>query len=117
MKLARFLLLASSAFIQFLLPCFAQSRGGHGDIGSATQRDYPFKPVPFTAVHLHDAFWAPRIEINREVTIPFAFRQCELTGRVANFDHAAEALRGQLGDANVKLPGYPFDDTDIYKII
>ncbi len=25
-------------------------------------RDYPVKPVPFTAVHLNDLFWAPRIE-------------------------------------------------------
>jgi len=81
------------------------------------QRDYPFKPVPFTAVHLNDAFWAPRIEINRKVTIPFAFHECEITGRIGNFDRAAEALRGQLGDDNRKPPGYPFDDTDIYKVI
>jgi len=84
---------------------------------AAAHRDYPFKPVPFTAVHLNDVFWAPRIETNRSVTIPFAFKQCEITGRVANFVHAAEALRGQLGEKDAKLPGYPFDDTDIYKII
>ena len=23
--------------------------------------DYPVKPVPFTAVHISDTFWAPRI--------------------------------------------------------
>lgn len=80
-------------------------------------RDYPFKPVPFTAVHLTDSFWAPRIEINRKVTIPFAFHECEITGRIGNFDRAAEALRGELGDDNRKPPGYPFDDTDIYKVI
>jgi hypothetical protein len=57
-------------------------------------RDYPIKPVPFTAVHLNDVFWAPRIEINRTVTIPFAFEQCEKTGRMDNFDRAATALRG-----------------------
>jgi uncharacterized protein len=81
------------------------------------RRDYPYKPVPFTAVHLNDGFWAPRIEINRKVTIPFAFHECEITGRIGNFERAAEALRGQLGDDNRKPPGYPFDDTDIYKII
>ena len=32
--------------------------------------DYPVQPVPFTAVHLNDVFWAPRIETNRTVTIP-----------------------------------------------
>jgi DUF1680 family protein len=79
-------------------------------------RDYPVKPVPFTAVHLNDAFWAPRIEVNRAVTIPFAFSKCEESGRVRNFLQAAAALRGEP-IADKKLPGYPFDDTDIYKVI
>ena len=78
--------------------------------------DYPFKPVPFTAVHLDDVFWAPRIETNRAVTIPFAFQQCELSGRVDNFERAAKALRGEEL-TNRKPPGYPFDDTDLYKVI
>ncbi len=81
------------------------------------EHDYPFKPVPFTAVRMNDVFWAPRIETNRNVTIPYAFKECEITGRVANFEHAAEALRGELGDKHPKLPGYPFDDTDVYKVI
>lgn len=78
--------------------------------------DYPIKPVPFTAVHLHDVFWAPRIETNRTVTIPFAFQKCEETGRVWNFERAAAALRGE--EVKDKTPpGFPFDDTDIYKVI
>lgn len=77
--------------------------------------DYPVQPVPFTAVHLNDVFWAPRIETNRTVTIPAAFQQCELTGRVNNFERAAQALRGEPHDT--KPPGYPFDDTDLYKVI
>ena len=44
--------------------------------------DYPVQPVPFTAVHLTDVFWAPRIETNRKVTIPAAFQKCEESGRV-----------------------------------
>jgi DUF1680 family protein len=80
------------------------------------QRDYPVKPVPFTSVHFNDVFWAPRIEINRAVTIPFAFGKNEETGRVGNFDRAATALRGEpLADR--KAPGYPFDDSDVYKVI
>src|SRR2546427_7576687 len=79
-------------------------------------RDYPVQPVPFTAVHLTDVFWAPRIETNRTETIPFAFQQCELTGRVGNFIRAAKALRNQPLE-NTKPPGYPFDDTDLYKVI
>src|SRR6266566_694094 len=57
--------------------------------------DYPIKPVPFTAVHLTDIFWAPRIETNRVVTIPFAFEQCEKSGRIDNFERAAARLRGE----------------------
>src|ERR1035437_3392087 len=82
----------------------------------AQQRDYPVKPVPFTAVHINDGFWAPRIEINRTVTIPFAFGKDEETGRVDNFIRAAQALRGEAFE-NKKYPPYPFDDTDVYKVI
>jgi hypothetical protein len=71
-----------------------------------TARDYPVKPVPFTAVHVDDAFWAPRIETNRAVTIPFAFEQDEKTGRVDIFIRAAAALRGEPFE-NKKYPPYP----------
>jgi DUF1680 family protein len=77
--------------------------------------DYPVKPVPFTAVHVKDGFWAPRLETNGKVTNPFAFQKCEETGRVENFIHAAQVLQG--GPVNDKLPGYPFDDSDVYKVI
>jgi DUF1680 family protein len=83
---------------------------------AAPPRDYPVQPVPFTAVHLDDVFWAPRIETNRAVSVPFAFQQCELSGRVDNFERAARALRGDEL-TNKKPPGYPFDDTDLYKVI
>jgi hypothetical protein len=79
------------------------------------QHDYPVKPVPFTAVHVDDIFWAPKIETNRKVTIPFAFQKCEETGRVENFIKAAKAIRGE--GFSDQLPPYPFDDTDIYKVI
>jgi DUF1680 family protein len=83
---------------------------------SAPARDYPIRPVPFTEVHINDHFWAPRIETNRAVTIPFAFQQCEKTGRVHNFERAAAVLRGENIEDR-KPPGYPFDDTDVYKVI
>ncbi len=68
-------------------------------------------PVPFTNVHLNDCFWAPKIEVNRKVSIPSAFKKSEETGRVDNFALAAGLIQGeQQGD-------FPFDDTDIYKIL
>jgi DUF1680 family protein len=86
------------------------------DAQQTLQRDYPVKPVPFTAVHFNDTFWLPRIETNRKVTIPFAFQKCEETGRLYNFERAAAVLRGETV-ADKTPPGYPFDDTDIYKVI
>lgn len=84
--------------------------------GVRLARDYPVKPVPFTAVHLNDVFWAPRIEVNRTVTIPYAFGKCEETGRMRNFENAAATLRGE-DPTGKPLPGFPFDDTDVYKVI
>lgn len=46
--------------------------------------------VPFTQVHVTDRFWAPRIEVNRTVSIPSAFRECEKAGRFDNFALAAK---------------------------
>jgi len=83
---------------------------------AAGSHDYPFRPVPFTAVHLDDIFWAPRLETNRVVTIPYAFGKCEESGRMDNFERAAAVLRGE-NIANRKLPGFPFDDTDPYKVL
>ncbi len=82
----------------------------------AGQHDYPFQPVPFTAVHLDDDFWAPRLETNRVTTIPYAFGKCEESGRMYNFERAAAVLRGE-NIADRKAPGYPFDDTDPYKVL
>ncbi len=79
-------------------------------------RDYPIQGVPFTAVHLTDAFWAPRLETNRIVTIPYAFGQCKASGRMDNFARAAAVLHGKNIE-NRKPPGFPFDDTDPYKVL
>ncbi|RPH89186.1 MAG: glycoside hydrolase family 127 protein, partial [Calditrichaeota bacterium] len=76
-----------------------------------TNFDYPISPVTFTQVKLTDQFWGPRIETNRLVTIPSAFRKCEETGRVANFDIAAGQQQGEFQSQ------FPFDDSDVYKII
>src|SRR5438128_4547870 len=118
--------LATSLAIIFCwgLIAYPQEQKKETDKGTATKtapattapRDYPVKPVPFTAVHFNDAFWAPRIETNRQVTIPFAFQKDEDTGRLDNFLRAGAALRGETV-TNKKPPGYPFDDTDIYKVI
>src|SRR5512133_1154162 len=77
----------------------------------STGADYPIQPVPFTAVKLTDNFWAPRIKKNATVTIPIAFGYCESTGRVRNFEIAAGLDTGKFQTI------YPFDDSDVFKII
>jgi hypothetical protein len=50
------------------------------------------KPVPLAAVHVADAFWAPRLRVNRDVTVPAQHRYLEETGRLDNFRRAAGTL-------------------------
>jgi DUF1680 family protein len=76
----------------------------------AAVKDYPIRPVPFTAVRWTDGFWAPRLETNRTVTIPFDFKKCRETGRIDNFAKAAGRMPGPF-------KGIRFDDSDVYKII
>lgn len=74
-------------------------------------RDYPIQPVPFTQVHVHDHFWAPKMQVNVDVTIPYILQKCYETGRVNNFLVAA----GKSDDR--RLTEFTFDDTDLYKLI
>ena len=73
--------------------------------------------VPFTNVHLTDSFWAPRIETNRTVSIPSAFRECEVNGRFDNFALAATNLGHASYDVKEHRGDFSFDDTDPYKVI
>jgi uncharacterized protein len=70
--------------------------------------DYPIRPVPFTDVQFTDAFWAPRLETNRTVSVPYALRMNEETGRVDNFRKAAKLMPGAY-------KGKRYNDSDIYK--
>jgi DUF1680 family protein len=72
--------------------------------------DYPIAPVPASQVTLTDAFWAPKLETNRRVTIPHIMRENETTGRVDNFRKAAHRMPGAYS-------GRRFNDTDIYKVV
>jgi DUF1680 family protein len=66
--------------------------------------------VPFTDVVIADEFWAPRLETNRKVTIPYDFQKCEQTGRIDNFAKAAGLMEGEF-------EGIYFNDSDLYKVI
>jgi len=71
----------------------------------------PLQAVPFTQVTFADAFWQPRLQTNRQVTIPYIFSKLQETGRIDNF-----AIAGKLMTGTPRYD-FPFDDTDIYKTL
>ncbi len=77
--------------------------------GAVAAESTAVTPVPFTAVKVDSAFWSPRMEINRTVTIPYCFKKCEETGRISNFTKA--------GKGEGKFEGIYFNDSDLYKVI
>jgi len=42
-------------------------------------------PLPLTRVTVEDSFWAPRIRVNHEQTLPHEYKQCKDTGRIDAF--------------------------------
>lgn len=84
--------------------------------GIAQTDDYPYTPVKFTDVQIRDAFWTPRQDTNRTITIPFAFQKSKETGRLKNFKVAGEVNKGIIETGNF-CSNYGYDDSDVFKII
>ena len=72
-------------------------------------RHRTWQPVPLARVTIDDQFWAPRLRVNRERTIPFEYRQCAETGRI-------EALRLQWRPGMEPVP-HIFWESDVAKWI
>ncbi|QHW32809.1 glycoside hydrolase family 127 protein [Paenibacillus rhizovicinus] len=66
--------------------------------------------VPFSSVNINDAFWRPRLEVLKNVTISVCLDQCEQTNRIANF-----AVAGGLQEG--KFEGIYYNDSDVYKVL
>ena len=64
-------------------------------------------PLDLTDVKIDDAFWGPRLETNRRVTIPHIYRMCRETGRID-----ALKLQWKPGQGN---PPHIFWDSDVAK--
>ena len=67
-----------------------------GQRAARLDRDYPVQPVSFEAVHLTDAFWAPKIETNRQASIQ-RLRAMRRRAGVDNFICAARSWGGAAG--------------------
>ncbi len=68
------------------------------------------REVPFTQVRIADAFWSPRRETNRRVSLTHSLKMLEDTGAIANFDVAAKRDRSGF-------QGLVFTDSDLYKTL
>ena len=71
------------------------------------QNGFAWTPVSWKAVTIDDAFGTPRLDVNRERTIPFAYSQCKQTGRL-------DALRLTWKPGETPVP-HIFWDSDIAK--
>ena len=75
-----------------------------------TQAFLKLRAVPFTEVQIKDAFWAPRREANRKVSIPVNFENLEKSGNLPNLRLAGQgATNGFIGPV--------FMDSDVYKAL
>ena len=63
----------------------------------------------FSSVTISDAFWAPKLRVNRENTLPIEYEQCKITGRIDAF-----RLDWKPGQPN---PPHIFWDSDVAKWI
>ena len=74
------------------------------------------KAVPFTDVNFTDDFWLPRLQTNRQVTVPYIFDRLEGVYNPANNRIDNFAIAGGLMTGTPQYD-FPFDDTDIYKTL
>jgi DUF1680 family protein len=96
-----------AAFREAAGPAGERLAGASGQL-PVMKPDYPIQPVDYAKVRLTDEFWAPRIETNRVVTIPYLFKMNEESGRVDNFRLAAGFKKG-------KHTGKRYNDSDVFK--
>ena len=84
--------------------------------GETTMQTTPqLTPIHHTEITFRDAFWKPRIDRNRDITLPHVLEKCEETGRFGNLRAAG---RKNLGNpAPQTCEGYCFNDSDVYKAI
>ena len=99
----------SLSFLLGLVACFCFSQPQTANAND-TPKHRRLKAIPFTEVKFADAFWAPRIQTNRDQCLPHNFQWCEQTGRISNFAKAAGQMPG-------KFEGIYFNDSDLYKVL
>lgn len=75
----------------------------------------PIVPVPLSSVSLGGDFWRERMAAVRTGTLNANRHQCDITGRIANFERAAAKIGGKADPGPYQ--GLLFNDSDVYKMI
>ncbi len=75
-----------------------------------SENDYPILPASPQQVELRDQFWTNRMDVSRQVTVPYCFTKCEETHRIANFEVAGGLREGTF-------EGIRYNDSDVFKIM
>lgn len=72
-------------------------------------------PVPINHVSVGGSFWSPRLEAVREGTLGANRHQCDITGRITNFERAGAKIAGAQEPGPYQ--GLLFNDSDVYKMM
>lgn len=75
----------------------------------------PISAVSYRDVSIGGAFWGPRLAVLRDATLTANRHQCDITGRVANFEKAAKKIKGDPKPG--EFEGLLFNDSDVYKMM
>ena len=75
-------------------------------------QDYPVAPIAFSKVALKDAFWLPRLQIQKNETVPFALEKAQPA--IENLRRCGAYLRGEKDD--LPFP-HRFISSDLYKVM
>ncbi len=71
-----------------------------------SQQDYDVETVPFTSVNIQDDFWAPKIEVNRTVSIQHCLAMHEETGNLASPKYVEGAAYMLMNRDDSELEAY-----------
>lgn len=79
-------------------------------VDTSKSRCAKLRSVSLNSVKLTDKFWAKRIDVLGEITLPLQYEIMEETGRINNFRIASGKIKGDF-------VGFFFNDSDVYKWI
>ncbi len=108
-RLSRRSFLAASGGSLLASPILAQPAASRGGTEAAAP-GLPLRPADYRRVRLADPFWAPRLRVNREVTVPHLLAKLHEVGAVRNLERAAAGAR----DGH---QGFVFADSDLHKTL